>query len=1021
MNRFQLLLIALFYSLFISGQEDKKDFYTDIAGHEQAQASHRTLEAIPEFVLPRNKTLPISRGGKYYFNPSHKIENKAQVNKALLDLKKQYSPFLKNFAPKFTSARQEIRITKMQFKYEDKSDTNNFNDLVEGKGDWKDITIPYYHGPQGISTAWYRVELDIPKEMIDSPSLVMHFNGSDYYTNAFINGFHVGYHEGMLDEFEFNIKKYAKVGKNIILIKLENDYSLLGNEGYPRHWGNKLSASNCPGWDDPFSGWSCCPTGYGLYQDLYIVAKSKPYIADIFCRPIIKDKQVEVWSEIDLTEGNLANNFVLEYNLYGQNFKSTILKGKKDTIRVEGGRVLYKTLISIPETKYKEWNPKSPWLYQLQVSLYSMKDQTKLMDNYKVQFGMREFKIDKNSKPKGRMYLNNKEVRLRGANTMGFLQKSVMKHDWDRLIDDLLLAKLTNMNFIRTTQRIMPKEVYEYADKLGMMMQADLPLFAYINQKQYTEILKQAGNIERLLRNHPSNIMLTYVNEPMAEVKAHAISRKAYENLFDALDIVVHNENPDRAIKYVDGDYQAPSNGYPDNHCYNIWYDGHAIALDSLDRGAWLPVSKGWMYGCGEFGAEGLDPVSLMKKHYPKEWLKKEKDGSWSPKYMHGKYQGEQTYGKHWRWFETEHTMKGWVKASQEHQEWGVSKVTKAYRRMPRMNSFAVHLFIDAWPNGWMKAIIDSERTPKKAWYAYRDALSPLAIQLFTERTNFFEKENGKVQVWICNDTHKVPSATMKYYISKNNKIIYSGTQKAVIPTIKEGSKYQGILDFKMPKVKQGEKVTVHIALINDQTNQIIHDDKIELKVYPKIQLKRKPNTYLIGESKESIYLSKKIGKTRLKSLDQVEAEDIIIISDSTLTKTEFEKINEVVKNGAKAIVMHSAINSETIKEELQYKTGRKDESWILFRNKQHKATQGTTRKGLFYPYSSLTKRPHKYHITTYKSKVITPILTHSTRIAYGEKKEAKGKWIVCGVTLNGMLNTNPEFMKIIYQNLLER
>ncbi len=170
-----------------------------------------------------------------------------------------------------------------------------------------------------------------------------------------------------------------------------------------------------------------------------------------------------------------------------------------------------------------------------------------------------------------------------------FLQQDVMRHDWERLVDDLLLAKLTNMNFIRTTQRIVQKEVYEYADRLGMMMQADLPLFAYINQKQYTEILKQAGNIERVLRNHPSVILMSYLNEPMAEVKAHAISRYAYERLFDALDIVVHNENPDRAVKYIDGDYQAPSNGYPDNHCYNIWYDGHGIELPDMCRGAWMP------------------------------------------------------------------------------------------------------------------------------------------------------------------------------------------------------------------------------------------------------------------------------------------------------------------------------------------------------------------------------------------------------------------------------------------------
>jgi hypothetical protein len=46
------------------------------------------------------------------------------------------------------------------------------------------------------------------------------------------------------------------------------------------------------------------------------------------------------------------------------------------------------------------------------------------------------------------------------------------------------------------------------------------------------------------------------------------------------------------------------------------------------------------------------------------------------------------------------------------------------------MVSFAIHLFIDAWPAGWMKTIMDFRRQPKPAYFAYRDALAPLAAQL---------------------------------------------------------------------------------------------------------------------------------------------------------------------------------------------------------------------------------------------------------------------------------------------------
>ena len=53
--------------------------------------------------------------------------------------------------------------------------------------------------------------------------------------------------------------------------------------------------------------------------------------------------------------------------------------------------------------------------------------------------------------------------------------------------------------------------------------------------------------------------------------------------------------------------------------------------------------------------------------------------------------------------------------------------MTEAFRRDPRMQSFAIHLFIDAWPAGWMKAIMDRERQPKPAYFAVRDVLKKKA------------------------------------------------------------------------------------------------------------------------------------------------------------------------------------------------------------------------------------------------------------------------------------------------------
>ena len=86
------------------------------------------------------------------------------------------------------------------------------------------------------------------------------------------------------------------------------------------------------------------------------------------------------------------------------------------------------------------------------------------------------------------------------------------------------------------------------------------------------------------------------------------------EEFFAAANIAVRLQNPDRVIKPIDGDYNPPEEtSLPDNHCYPCWYNGHGIDIGRLYKGYWMYVKPGWYYGCGEFGTEGLDPVSVMR------------------------------------------------------------------------------------------------------------------------------------------------------------------------------------------------------------------------------------------------------------------------------------------------------------------------------------------------------------------------------------------------------------------------
>jgi hypothetical protein len=178
-----------------------------------------------------------------------------------------------------------------------------------------------------------------------------------------------------------------------------------------------------------------------------------------------------------------------------------------------------------------------------------------------------------------------------------------MRGNSNQLRDDFLLAKIGRLNYLRITQRPVQDEVYDMADRLGLMIQTDFPLFGHMRPNQFCEGVRQAAEMERLIRSHPSCVLITYINERFSDQKSRGkISRRMghedMERFFIAADQAVLSQNPDRAIKAVEGDYDSPAPGLPDNHCYTLWYFRNGIDIGLLHKGYWQPVNR--LICCGD-------------------------------------------------------------------------------------------------------------------------------------------------------------------------------------------------------------------------------------------------------------------------------------------------------------------------------------------------------------------------------------------------------------------------------------
>ncbi len=657
-----------------------------------------------------------------------------EVKAALQELRQHFQPYLADYAPSVSSVRRRISISEF---------------LLDGEP----ITIPHYGGPLGDAVQSYTSEFELSD--FEGKSVWFCCGGADYIATVYINDRCVGIHEGFFAPFDFEITRYVVSGINKLEIVLENDFPMRGigrkGEADPvRFYGDKIYAATGLGYDDPEAGWHHCPPGMGLYHSVSIEVRENSHITDLFVQPDIKNGTAVVWIEAEnTTYEELHVEFCL--SLYGQNFSQTVFEGMRiqpefmgKPMLLQHGRHVYKITVEIPDARW--WEPETPWLYQMQVSMML---QDKVCDTAVKQFGMRSFTQDLESNPKGRFFLNGKPIRLRGANTMGFEQQDVMKGDYDQLIDDILLAKLCNMNFWRITQRPVQDEVYQYCDRLGLMTQCDFPLFGVMRRSKEGEAMRQVEEMIRLVRNHPSNVVVTYINEPWQNAKKEPhryLLRNEMEDLFEIFDRIIHAHHPDCVIKHVDGDFDPPTRDtMPDIHCYTLWYNGGQQDFGLLHRGYGQPVAPGWCYGCGEYGAEGLDFPDVMRECYPSEWVQEPFD----PHNIIAAQAGDW----HGCFMDTPDTMEEWCEATQAHQAFAMKVMTEAYRRDPRVVSTALHLFIDAWPSGWMKAIMDCRRTPKAAWYTSRDALEPLMLSLRSDRFTFYAGEQVSIETYICNDT----------------------------------------------------------------------------------------------------------------------------------------------------------------------------------------------------------------------------------------------------------------------------
>ncbi|HIU77710.1 MAG TPA: hypothetical protein IAC62_17670 [Candidatus Pelethocola excrementipullorum] len=1038
----------------------KNDQFANIAAGGVLTAG-KGLEAPTPEQLDK-KTWAVNQGGEDYGFPP-KMNTKEELYEELERWKEAYRPYMKKLAPKQEKLEKVQELKTFLWREETREDQNDFRNVLEGAGSWETVEVPHYGGPLGMAVTYYRTNFQVNWEA--NEAVFLYFKGVDYIAKVYVNGSYAGSHEGFFAPFRIDISKYARQGENTLVVQVENDFIHKRNEKElhgTMYGGDKIYAATGPGFDDPQMGWHHCPPGMGIWQQVYVEVKSRCFIQDVYVRPLPEEGRAEAWLDIYKCDPGFQEVKV-NLSLYGRNFEETIFEnmeyipetectiGLGDSfteanltasgaierpvpLLMEKGENELK--IPWPMDAFRHWTPDTPYLYELQVELIDGDGQ--VIHRKSQSFGMRSFTMDTKEAPKGNFYLNGEVLRLRGANTMGHEQQCVIKGDMEQLIEDILLARICHMNFLRLTQRPVQEEIYEYCDMLGMLTQTDLPLFGVLRIPQFTEALRQTGEMEKLIRKHPCNIMVSYINEPFpnANNQPHRhLSRANLQHFFECADAVVKMNNPERVTKHVDGDYDPPSNTLPDNHCYTLWYNGHGVDAGALDKGYWFPVKPDWNYGCGEFGAEGLDPIETMRKYYPLEWLPKDEteEKNWSP----ARIIASQTGNFHYFFYDTPDSLQGWIESSQIHQAWAAKWMTESFRRNKRMVTIAIHLFIDAFPAGWMKAIMDCDRNPKPAYFAYRDALTPVMLSLRGDRNSYHPGETASVEVWGCNDESRAYQGLKVHYeirgsekdrdesiptANESGPILGTGEKTVDLPAC--GSVYLGTIEFIVPEVEQTLIVT---AGIQGEEGSYLHHNSYALSVRKDSRLSTPVYVCVIGNCGKAAAVVEELGISQ-KCMEEMEAGDVFLVDDWSSYEEHKCFIDEKISRGAKAIFLELDPGEYQIGEmEVSVKNSGMLPMNFASRNTGHPLVKGFTQFSFWNWYDKNEDRIAPILDKTFTGTRFTPVLLSgntnedgewNAAAAVGEGRMEKGLIYLCQLKLAGRVSDNPVAKEFFFRML---
>lgn len=651
--------------------------------------------------------------------------------------------------------------------------------------------------------AIYRRNIEAPAEWL-SQRVFLHFGAVFHIAHVFVNGALIGSHVGGFLPFYFDITDRLSAGPAEIEVRVESPTD------------DPAEFPHTPFAEMPFGKQSWYGPLSGIWQS-------------VFLEIAIPDRMTCLRVGSDLDSGDVSAQVRFERALCARVDAVLEALGPEGdcvaTARAELAVGAEHATLRAHVPDPRPWSPDAPNLYRLRVRL--MRDGV-AVDEKETTFGFR--KIETRA---GKLYLNGKPFYLRAALDQDYYPDTICTPPSLEFIEDRFRkAKELGLNALRCHIKAPDPRYYEAADRLGLLVWAELPNGGYSTERSRERKETTLKGIIDRDGNHPSIFCWTLINENWGVDLVHDAKHRAW---LRRLYLWLKAYDPTRLV--VDNSPLAPSfhvqSDLADYHFYAAIPDSRHDwdrFVDALaDRGDWLfsPEGDAVITGeepllCSEFGNWGLPHPEKLNDGAGREpwWFETGHDWGEGVMYPHG----VQNRFHDWSLDRVFGSFEAFIEAAQWQQFRALKYEIEAMRRRPEIAGYVITELTDChWESN---GLLDMRSNPRVFHDVFHTINADTVIVPRLERAAFWSGETLRLPLRIAQGgSETLQGATLE--------ILSDWPQTIAIPRIEAANVLDmGEISIALPEVDKPcmRRVSLHLRL----GERVVARNEVDVALHPR-------------------------------------------------------------------------------------------------------------------------------------------------------------------------------------------